>query len=274
VVFLSSGGAPVKGNLIITVHEGEELKDTELIGKQDPFVVFKLINNKDQKTTTKPGAGSKAKWEETFTFCVGQPEQREIAMEVINENTVKNSLIGSTGLNCLELAKTQPKKKWFPISLKGEKSGHVMLSVTFIPGVSIHVLECKDLYRTQSIGKMDPYVKIKVGVNYPKQKGQTSVCKNGDRAPKWSNERHLFFKPNEKEKKAVSPIEDPVFEVKVMNKNMTRDSVVGLVEVKWSELQKIKGHETVGWFTLGRPGDSKTTAGQVALRTTDFQLPQ
>ena len=30
-------------------------------------------------------------------------------------------------------------------------------------------------------------------------------------------------------------------------------------------------HETVGWFTLGRPGDGKTSAGQVALRTSDFQ---
>jgi hypothetical protein len=36
----------------------------------------------------------------------------------------------------------------------------------------------------------DPYIKLKVGVTYPKQKGQTAVVSKGDKAPKFANERH------------------------------------------------------------------------------------
>jgi hypothetical protein len=36
----------VKGNLVVTVHEAEDMKDTELIGKQDPFVRIRFPHNK------------------------------------------------------------------------------------------------------------------------------------------------------------------------------------------------------------------------------------
>ena len=40
-------------------------KDSDMFGKQDPYIKFKY-NEKDLQTEVKDGAGKKAKWDETF----------------------------------------------------------------------------------------------------------------------------------------------------------------------------------------------------------------
>jgi Ca2+-dependent lipid-binding protein len=266
----TSGDAPVKGHVIITIHEAKDMADTEKFGKQDPFVKLRLTGNKDWKSKTQSSAGTKATWEETCRFVVGDSTQNSILVYMINENTLKNTPIGDAALSVLEIAKTQPKKKWIPIANKGAVSGQLCISVVFEPAVVIHVHECKDLFKAQALGKMDPYVKIKIGAFAPKQKGHTIVCRNGHITPKWKDEKHSFYRPMENDKKEKKLIEDPIFEIKAVNKSVTRDTIIGTVWVRWSELQKMKGG-AAQWFNFVR-GDEKKPAGQISLSSTDCKF--
>jgi len=51
--------------LKVIVHEAHFLKDSDFIGKQDPFIRF-VYDGKSFDTDVKDDAGKDAKWDETF----------------------------------------------------------------------------------------------------------------------------------------------------------------------------------------------------------------
>eukprot|EP00252_Welwitschia_mirabilis_P017211 TRINITY_DN38183_c0_g1_i1.p1 TRINITY_DN38183_c0_g1~~TRINITY_DN38183_c0_g1_i1.p1 ORF type:complete len:143 (+),score=16.33 TRINITY_DN38183_c0_g1_i1:70-498(+) len=60
-----------RGTLEVLLVNAQGLKDTELLGKMDPYVIFTCRTQK-QKSTVASGSGSNPEWNQTFTFQVGE----------------------------------------------------------------------------------------------------------------------------------------------------------------------------------------------------------
>ena len=62
-------------------------RDTELIGKMDPFVKI-IYNNKERKTNVKNEAGTTPIWNQSWKFHVNSEEM--IKFDVADEDTFSN----------------------------------------------------------------------------------------------------------------------------------------------------------------------------------------
>lgn len=75
---------------------GEFLKDHDLIGKQDPYVIFELGSQKVETSVIK-NAGLNATWTETYTLEVASGQGsagNEVTVMVYNKNLLADGLIG------------------------------------------------------------------------------------------------------------------------------------------------------------------------------------
>jgi len=123
----------------ITVHEGKDLRDVQKLGKQDPYVVIQLG---DQKASTKEvsGGGTAPKWtNETHFFSpnlnVDPEEQKQnlFVFDVVDANVISDTKIGQMTVPYSELARQKGKgPQWYPIYFgkkDKENAGQISLTV-------------------------------------------------------------------------------------------------------------------------------------------------
>lgn len=72
---------------VISALEATFVKDHELLGKQDPYVVFELGSEKIQTPPIKSG-GTHCSWEESFTLT-GRNQASDLQASVYNKNTLR-----------------------------------------------------------------------------------------------------------------------------------------------------------------------------------------
>jgi Ca2+-dependent lipid-binding protein len=261
------------GNIHITMHEAKNLRDTESLGKQDPFAKLKL-SKKEYRSKVHDGGGKIAKWEETFEFSLkSRDDEEKLQLFVVNKNVVSDTVIGHTELVMNDLVKSPPSKKWFPIVHEAKPAGEVLISVVWKPALILQIVEGKGLYDAQTFGKQDPYVLIKIGKDKDKNKAKTAAVDNGGKNPKWQNEFHTFtrplppkVKPDAKDAKAA---EEPFFEIEVYDHNTMKDDFIGSCKIKWSEAEKAKGKLT--YFHLTRE-EGKKAAGDIGILVTEWKF--
>ena len=72
---------------VISALEATFVKDQDLLGKQDPYVVFELGS---EKITTPPikSGGTHCSWEESFTLT-GRNQASDLHASVYNKNTLR-----------------------------------------------------------------------------------------------------------------------------------------------------------------------------------------
>lgn len=63
-------GDDVIGPLKITIKGANLTRDTEMVGKMDPYLELTIGGNQVHKTKTLDGAGKTPEWNEEFTFEV------------------------------------------------------------------------------------------------------------------------------------------------------------------------------------------------------------
>jgi len=83
-------------NLII--KSASFLKDTEILGKQDPYIQF-LYNGKSIQTEVKDGAGKQAEWDEKFSLSNIQEQvlsNKRLAFEAFDKDTISSDFLGRT----------------------------------------------------------------------------------------------------------------------------------------------------------------------------------
>jgi len=123
------------GTLNVIVHKAQKLYDTQLIGKEKPYVKIRVLNDKNWLTTTVDAAGGRApKWDqEHFPFSVKSAGQR-LQVEVWNSNTLGDDHIGNCLLNIDRLIFT-PDPTWYRLSREQgkTKAGAIMLSTQYLP---------------------------------------------------------------------------------------------------------------------------------------------
>lgn len=87
----------MSGTLTCKPLEAKLLRDTELIGKMDPFVKFKL-GKQEAKTKADDEAGLTPKWNDKITFR--RTDEAILKVEIWDKDEItKNELIAETALN-------------------------------------------------------------------------------------------------------------------------------------------------------------------------------
>jgi len=134
-IFLDVGFNPGLG---VKVIEGKDLKNVQTVGKQDPYV---LITLGDQKVRTKEhnDGGTTPKWTDELHFFVNNPnidqgeeKQNAFTFEVIDANVVLDKPIGIASIPFSILAKAKGQgPKWYPVfrgTKEKENVGQISLS--------------------------------------------------------------------------------------------------------------------------------------------------
>jgi hypothetical protein len=109
------------------------LISSQKLGKQDPFLQFSLnFEEKDSflKTFTHKNAGENATWNQTFTISLNGEEN--LYVEVLNEETTVNEVIGFCAIPIKQIVESQGANMngLFEIyNTKGERAGEINLQL-------------------------------------------------------------------------------------------------------------------------------------------------
>ena len=138
------------GTLQLEVVEARLTRDTQSIGKMDPYL---MITMRQQKFQTQPhsSGGKTPTWEETFEINVKNVGD-DITIKVCNKNLTSDDTvsiyfisslipviiyacaqIGATSISASSLCLEAGVDDWFPIQFKGKQSGQVHLKSTWRP---------------------------------------------------------------------------------------------------------------------------------------------
>ena len=120
------------GSLIVIIKEAKLTRDTEILGKMDPFVVMKA-GDFEVRTSVKESAGKTPVWNETFCFRVKKDEN--VKFDIFDEEDLQaDKLIGSGNFEINELD-DEDKSFVFPVIYKEENVGELFVELKFIPEV-------------------------------------------------------------------------------------------------------------------------------------------
>lgn len=116
---------------MIKVIAGKLLRDTEFIGKMDPFVIIEYQGTK-YKTSVIQGGGKKPVWNDLFEIEVHSMGD-ELHIECYDEDIFVHDLIGIATLPVSLLCHVQALRKWFPLQYHKKKSGMILLETKYTP---------------------------------------------------------------------------------------------------------------------------------------------
>ena len=120
------------GRLSIRILEGRLTRDTDTIGKMDPYVV---INTRMQRVRTKTcqEAGKNPVWtNEVFDVDVKYIGD-DLHLQVFDEDPCSSDLVGESTIKLSSLAINGGMDEWFEIQFKGKRSGAVHLRAEWFP---------------------------------------------------------------------------------------------------------------------------------------------
>jgi len=259
--------------LEVTVHEAKELRDTQLLGKQDPYCAVRL-GDKSYKTKVHEDGGKGANWGDVLRVAFkGKEDEISLIFTVRNSNVVSDTDIGSVTLPAIELLKTQPYKKWYQITHDNKLAGQICVSFKWLPALIFEIHEGKNLHDVNLLAKQDPFVTIKV-LNAKKDKSQkTGVVKDGHKTPKWTKDNQLIFhKPTdpERDEKDGSGVE-PEFDIEVRHDGSISDTLIGHFKLTWTQAWNA-ANGTPTWYSLFRGDKDKNAAGQLLVSITKFKI--
>jgi Ca2+-dependent lipid-binding protein len=124
-----------RGELQINRINGFSLKNTELVGKQDPYVVLKLGEHLDIKTKVLDSAGANPSWTHLgFTTVLGATAVKveELEVQVWDKNTTADTLIGTGHVSLRRAASslgTEVELRTQLTTKKGKPAGRINIGV-------------------------------------------------------------------------------------------------------------------------------------------------
>jgi len=185
------------GELVVELIEAKNIKNTDLIGKADPFVQMfvRQTNNKIKRSQTKKNT-LKPVWNETFTIEVEDPETQKLTLRLMDDESVeKSEYIGSAGLSIKEFQPGVKTELWCDILEDPESHatdqirGQLHISVIYNPYSREKIMELrggneteKKIYEEQQIlGAAEKMQKETTG-DAPKQQG--NITQNPNEQPR------------------------------------------------------------------------------------------
>lgn len=120
--------------LDIRIDKAVLLRDTELIGKMDPFVEM-VLGAHSKRTTVKDNAGKNPVWIELYTLPV-MNQLEPLKLTVFDEDVTTNDLVGDALLDLKDRGLLQEKDGLFTefkldIQYEGQKAGELFLATRY-----------------------------------------------------------------------------------------------------------------------------------------------
>jgi len=101
---MAAAGVKLVGKLTLNVVAGKNLKDMELVGKMDPYVVLKC-GKEEFKTKVQKKAGTNPTFNQSFIFNL-EGKEDALHVNVLDEDLVSDDHIGRADINLANLVKT------------------------------------------------------------------------------------------------------------------------------------------------------------------------
>ncbi|GAA5800704.1 hypothetical protein HPULCUR_006140 [Helicostylum pulchrum] len=112
----------IVGELVIVAYKA-------IVGKQDPFVVFRL-GETTKKTKTDLRGGQHPTWDDQVTLPV--PEKKTlVVVQVYDEDAKRQELISECELDITKVLEDGEADEWYPLQYKGRSAGEIYLELTF-----------------------------------------------------------------------------------------------------------------------------------------------
>ena len=126
----------MKGTLIVGVIEAVLTRNTELIGKMDPYLILKL-KEYESRTAVKDSAGKTPKWNEIF--CFRTQENNTVKFEIWDYEAIKkDDFVGEGEFSISGIRKK--KSFWFPVYYKNNNIGNIMFELEFVPKIEEEII--------------------------------------------------------------------------------------------------------------------------------------
>jgi len=257
------------GVALLTLYEGRNLKNREVLGKQDPYVTFSVGEKykKQSQVITDGGVNPYFK-EERFNLWIDRKNWvHDLSVHCWDEDEGTDDLIGSTKMSLLEMmAVTKPDEvKEGLVEIfndAGTKShGHLLIRPQFLPAgiLKVKVLEGKGL-RPVDGGRQDPYIVLSIDGQAAAIKKKTKVVTDGGSDLVWDETLELDI------------VDQYDLNIECYDHDLlAEDSLIGKCTV--SLLPVFKKGEIDTWITLRINQDgSSTSSGDIHLIFT-FDAP-
>lgn len=183
------------GVLIVVVQKASLTRDTELLGKMDPYALLK-INNNEYRTKVKEDAGKTPSWNETFEFSAKSGDVLDFGVYDKDDVGV-DDFIGGAQLVLHTDSLKERQSSWFPIFFgeKKEKTGQILLELVFVhkdeKNVLVNMFEGrqKELVKLQNVEKS-----LQGEVDELKQRNRVLTAETENLKMKWQEEKALLIK--------------------------------------------------------------------------------
>lgn len=271
---------------LVKVVSATELRNTELLTMQDPYVVL-TSNDDDQvhKTAVQQDAGVNAVWNEIFVFDTDDPQNKKLTCSVMNKNDVmSDNEIGKIELDLgmYLLVHPQMDGEWEDVVInlssgKNEKAGEIHLGIKWFneelrvqalnaalgalnlsrAHILVTAVSARNLKNTELVTKQDPYLTLTVSGS--DQVHKTRVHDDAGINAVWGD-RFVLTTPD---------FASSMLTVTVMNANtLKQDNVIGRTRTELPKL--LEAHRTADefdqWVQLTDMENVSKSAGEVLLR--------
>ncbi|KAI9247831.1 C2 domain-containing protein [Sporodiniella umbellata] len=110
------------GELVIVAYKA-------IVGKQDPFVFFRLGEN-TRKTKTDFRGGQHPLWDDQVVLPV-PPRYKSLIVQVFDEDSKREDLISEGEVDLTKVLEEGEIDDWFPLQYRGRPAGKIYLELTF-----------------------------------------------------------------------------------------------------------------------------------------------
>ncbi|KAG2184817.1 hypothetical protein INT43_000730 [Umbelopsis isabellina] len=117
------------GELAVVALKARNLPDREIVGKQDPFCVFRL-GDQAKKTKTDHRGGQHPVWDDQVNLVVPEGKTK-MTVQLFDEDKRKEDLISEGEVDLATVIRDGEQDDWFPLQYKGRSAGQIYLELTF-----------------------------------------------------------------------------------------------------------------------------------------------
>ena len=148
------------GELFVYPISAKLKRDTEVIGKMDPYCKFTCGPNK-QCSGIHTNGGKFPQWKDKLLFRLR--DEKQMNVEVWDSDTMsKDDLVGSATIFLDEACKQGSSQKWYTLSYKGKDAGSVLVKLEFTqshqpnPPTAMHQNNPNTIPMRMSMGNNNP----------------------------------------------------------------------------------------------------------------------
>ncbi|KAL1931302.1 hypothetical protein VTP01DRAFT_10439 [Rhizomucor pusillus] len=122
---------PIKlaGELVVVALKARDLPNVEIVGKQDPFVIFRL-GEEAKRTKTDYRGGQNPLWDDQVNIPVPEGKTK-MYMQLFDEDKSREELICEGEIDLTNVLREGEEDRWFPLQYKGRSAGEIYLELTF-----------------------------------------------------------------------------------------------------------------------------------------------